>query len=297
MLSPYAGLDSPISLQSWNHQLKVDSRRRPADRAVRRLPDLQPRRSTPSSAPAARTRTSSPTRWSRARPAARSAHRADAPSGPRREPTSSATEAVTAPPASPLRTALLAVIAVGLVLLGGGLAVALGIGRARRHTRRRTRSTPASPGTWRRTTCRAWRWRTWRSSAARTRTVRQLAFDISATQTNQAGRMQGWLAPVGPAAHRRRAMAWMGDGGHAGHSMDMADGGLMPGMATEEELAEPARRCPGTAFDVEFLRLMIRHHQGGLEMAEYAAEHADVGPSRRLAAAIAETPDGRDRRR
>jgi hypothetical protein len=25
MLSPYAGLDSPISLQSWNHQLKVES--------------------------------------------------------------------------------------------------------------------------------------------------------------------------------------------------------------------------------------------------------------------------------
>ena len=25
MMSPYAGLDSPISLQSWNHQLKVDS--------------------------------------------------------------------------------------------------------------------------------------------------------------------------------------------------------------------------------------------------------------------------------
>jgi hypothetical protein len=25
MLSPYAGLGSPISLQSWNHQLSVDS--------------------------------------------------------------------------------------------------------------------------------------------------------------------------------------------------------------------------------------------------------------------------------
>ena len=25
MLSPYAGLDSPVSIQSWNHQLKVDS--------------------------------------------------------------------------------------------------------------------------------------------------------------------------------------------------------------------------------------------------------------------------------
>jgi hypothetical protein len=25
MLSPYAGLDAAVSLQSWNHQLKVDS--------------------------------------------------------------------------------------------------------------------------------------------------------------------------------------------------------------------------------------------------------------------------------
>ena len=53
----------------------------------------------------------------------------------------------------------------------------------------------------------------------------------------------------------------------------------MPGMATEEELAE-LRGLTGTAFDVEFLRLMIRHHQGGLEMAEYAAEHADVAAVR-----------------
>ena len=39
--------------------------------------------------------------------------------------------------------------------------------------------------------------------------------------------------------------------------------GSMPGMATEDELAA-LRRLDGTAFDVEFLRLMIRHHQGGL---------------------------------
>ena len=48
----------------------------------------------------------------------------------------------------------------------------------------------------------------------------------------------------------------------------------MPGMATEDELAN-LRALSGTAFDVEFLRLMIRHHQGGLDMAQYAAEHAD----------------------
>jgi uncharacterized protein (DUF305 family) len=30
----------------------------------------------------------------------------------------------------------------------------------------------------------------------------------------------------------------------------------------------------GPALDILFLQLMIRHHQGGLPMAQYAAEHA-----------------------
>jgi uncharacterized protein (DUF305 family) len=59
----------------------------------------------------------------------------------------------------------------------------------------------------------------------------------------------------------------------------------MPGMATEEELAN-LRALSGTAFDVEFLRLMMRHHQGGTEMAEYAAEHADNQAVRDLADSI-----------
>jgi uncharacterized protein (DUF305 family) len=40
---------------------------------------------------------------------------------------------------------------------------------------------------------------------------------------------------------------------------------------------------------VEFLRLMIRHHQGGLDMALHAAEHADVEAVRRLGQTIADT--------
>ena len=36
-------------------------------------------------------------------------------------------------------------------------------------------------------------------------------------------------------------------------------------------------------FDVEFLRLMIRHHQGGFDMAAYAADHAEVQAVRDLA--------------
>ncbi|TFV70813.1 DUF305 domain-containing protein [Blastococcus sp. CT_GayMR19] len=192
----------------------------------------------------------------------------------------------------PLRTVLLAVIAVGLVLLGGGLAVAFGIGRetvpgadsvdagfARDMSRHHLQGVEMA-------------------NVALERSedpeIRPLAFDISSIQTNQAGRMEGWLSLWDLPQSGGEVMAWMtDDGGHAGHSMDMGgmdmgEGTLMPGMATEEELAG-LRELSGTAFDVEFLRLMIRHHQGGLEMAEYAAEHADVAAVRRLAATIADT--------
>jgi uncharacterized protein (DUF305 family) len=65
-------------------------------------------------------------------------------------------------------------------------------------------------------------------------------------------------------------------------------GGLMPGMATEDELAN-LRSLSGTAFDVEFLRLMIRHHQGGLEMAQYAQQHGETDVVRSLAKSIADS--------
>ena len=182
----------------------------------------------------------------------------------------------------PLRVALMAVIAVGLVLLGGGLAVALGIGRtdtpdadsvaagfARDMSRHHLQGVEMANMV---------------ADRSEDPEVRQIAFDISATQTNQAGRMQGWLAMWGVPQSGGETMGWMSAGGAHGH--DMADGGLMPGMATEDELAN-LRELRGTAFDVEFLRLMIRHHQGGFEMAEYAVEHSGVPAVRDLAQAIA----------
>jgi len=183
-----------------------------------------------------------------------------------------------------LRVALLAVIGVALVLLGGGLAVAVGIGRT---------DTPSADsvdagfardmGTHHLQGVEMANMVAERSEDPE---VRQIAFDISATQTNQAGRMQGWLALWGVPQSGGDRMAWMsGDGGH-GH--DMLDGGLMPGMATEDELAN-LRSLRGTAFDVEFLRLMIRHHQGGAEMARYAAEHGDQAAVRSLAQSILDT--------
>jgi uncharacterized protein (DUF305 family) len=182
-----------------------------------------------------------------------------------------------------LRSVLLAVIGVALLLLGAGAAVALGIGQDR----------PPAAGSvdagFARDMSRHHLQGVEMANLALDRTadpeVRQLAFDISSTQTNQAGRMQGWLSLWGVSQGTGTPMDWMGG---SGHDHGATDGGPMPGMATEEELAE-LQSLTGTAFDVRFLQLMIRHHQGGLEMARYAAEHAEEPAVRTLARSIAET--------
>ena len=173
------------------------------------------------------------------------------------------------------------------MLLGGGLAVAFGIGRG--DDAPRTDSVDAG---FARDMSRHHLQGVEMANVALERSddpeIRSLAFDISAIQTNQAGRMEGWLSLWGLPPSGGEVMAWMGDGGHSGHPMDTADGVPMPGMATEEELAA-LRELSDTAFDVQFLRLMTRHHQGGLDMAVYAAEHAEVTAVRRLAGTIADT--------
>jgi uncharacterized protein (DUF305 family) len=196
------------------------------------------------------------------------------------------TAAPAVPARSPLRTVLLAVIGVGLLLLGGGAAVALGIGR----------DEPPSAGSvdagFSRDMARHHLQGVQMANLARDRSrdpqIRSLAFDISATQTNQAGRMQGWLDLWGVPVSGGTPMSWMSGSGHDHMAMGSGSGALMPGMATEEELTE-LQSLSGTAFDVQFLRLMIRHHQGGLEMARYAAAHAGVPAVRKLARSIAET--------
>ena len=189
-----------------------------------------------------------------------------------------------APARNPLRTVLLAVIGVGLLLIGGAGAVALGIGRDDPPS---TDSVDA--GFARDMSVHHLQGVEMANLALERATdpqVRSLAFDISATQTNQVGRMQGWLSLWGLSLSTTgERMAWMAGSGHQHMS---TDGGLMPGMATEQELAE-LQTLSGTRFDIRFLQLMIRHHQGGLAMAQYAAQHAEVPQVRSLARSIAET--------
>ena len=197
------------------------------------------------------------------------------------------TPAVPSSTRSPLRVVLLAVIAVGLVLLGGGLAVVLGIGQ----------DGAARPGAvdvgFSRDMAAHHLQGVEMANLVADRSedpaVHGLAFDIATTQTNQVGRMQGWLALWGYSPSGGDTMAWMGhDMDGMGHSAMTSGATLMPGMATEEELAD-LRSLRGTAFDVEFLRLMIRHHQGGLGMAEYAQAHGETEVVRTLAKSIAES--------
>ena len=105
--------------------------------------------------------------------------------------------------------------------------------------------------------------------------VRLLASDISLTQQAQIGIMQGWLGAWGlPVAGEEPAMAWMG------HPTD----GLMPGMATPEEIDQLSKLPPERA-DVLFLRLMISH-QAAIPMAQAILERTEEPEVKQLARSI-----------
>ena len=97
--------------------------------------------------------------------------------------------------------------------------------------------------------------------------LKVLAFDIETSQESQVGEMSGWLEAWNKSRNNAHPMSWMGNA-HGMH--EMAAGGLMPGMATEAQMTK-LESLHGKALDVFFLQLMIRHHQGGLPMARYAA--------------------------
>ncbi|MCL3862401.1 DUF305 domain-containing protein [Actinotalea sp. K2] len=115
--------------------------------------------------------------------------------------------------------------------------------------------------------------------------VRVLALDILLTQQQQQGQMFGWLATWGlPQASTDPVMAWMAD-----HHDGPLDEGLglaaMPGYASAEQL-ERLTSAQGQEAERLYLALMIPHHQGGVDMADVAAEQAEQPAVRALAAAM-----------
>lgn len=125
--------------------------------------------------------------------------------------------------------------------------------------------------------------------------LRAIAYDIAMTQQHQIGQMYGWLEEWGlPQSTDADRMAWMAGTGHSAHVEDGTDGGdsvpadgLMPGMATPEEM-EALAEATGEDAERLYLELMIDHHKAGVDMANAGVELADDPEVRELAQKMAE---------
>ena len=117
--------------------------------------------------------------------------------------------------------------------------------------------------------------------------VRRLAYDIAQTQANQRGMLLGWLDLWElPKVPEGAPMEWMG----MGDAPPGADGALMPGMATNTELSRLGR-LKGKDAEILYLRLMTRHHRGGVHMASGCAKRCEVSAERRLAKGMVESQE------
>jgi len=101
--------------------------------------------------------------------------------------------------------------------------------------------------------------------------LRQLALDIMLSQQAQIGQMQGWLA------------VW--ELPLAGPRPPMAEHAAMMGMATQQEV-NALQTLTIIGAEISFLQLMIRHHQGGVAMAEDTLRQTRRSEVVRLATAI-----------
>jgi uncharacterized protein (DUF305 family) len=103
-----------------------------------------------------------------------------------------------------------------------------------------------------------------------------LATDIVLTQEAEIGTMTGWLLEWDLSlTGSEPAMTWMG------HAME----GPMPGMASPEDIQQ-LRDLPVPEAEALFLRLMIRHHAAGIDMAEACLDRCDDDDVLRLSHGI-----------
>jgi uncharacterized protein (DUF305 family) len=109
--------------------------------------------------------------------------------------------------------------------------------------------------------------------------MRVVARSITFGQGIEIGRMIQMLRDFGESEVNEgdTSMEWMG------HSMPL---GEMPGMATDAEL-DQLGAATGAEADSLFVELMVRHHEGGIEMADFAAANAADDEVQAMAASIA----------
>jgi uncharacterized protein (DUF305 family) len=108
--------------------------------------------------------------------------------------------------------------------------------------------------------------------------LRQEAQEILVGQNQEIGLMIQMLRDFGKAETNETdtAMAWMGD---------PTPLESMPGMASQAQL-DALGQASGAGADQLFVQLMVAHHQGGIHMADDAAQHANESSVRDLARQI-----------
>ncbi|MFQ6330417.1 DUF305 domain-containing protein [Nocardia sp. CWNU-33] len=121
-------------------------------------------------------------------------------------------------------------------------------------------------------------------------TVLRLAQQIADSQRLEIGMMLGWLRLAGTTSTNPHPMAWMHDTDHQAQSSHhqatsttaAPTAAAMPGMASRAEL-DALSAASGRDADTLFLKLMQRHHYGGIAMAQAADEQLDGGPVEQIA--------------
>jgi uncharacterized protein (DUF305 family) len=113
--------------------------------------------------------------------------------------------------------------------------------------------------------------------------LRQIASEVVIYQASEIGVMNDHLAQWNEqGTEGSTAMGWMGM---------KVPRDQMTGMATKAQMTQLAD-ARGRDLDQLFTRLMIRHHEGGVHMAQFAAEHATTETVRSWARAMVDGQKG-----
>lgn len=113
--------------------------------------------------------------------------------------------------------------------------------------------------------------------------LRQIANEVLLYQAAEIGVMNDWVTRWGQAGKAPDVSRWM-------PGMPMTRDAMM-GMATKEQMAE-LDSARGAELDDLFTELLIRHHEGGIAMAKYAAAHAETETARSWATGMIDGQKG-----
>ncbi|CAM5563437.1 hypothetical protein STENM36S_03306 [Streptomyces tendae] len=101
--------------------------------------------------------------------------------------------------------------------------------------------------------------------------MKKLAAGVEKAQDPEIRTLSGWLASWGEDVPAEGAMD------HSTHDMG--------GMMTGEEMTE-LENSSGKAFDTAFTQMMIKHHEGAVEMARTEQADGAYGPAKKIAGEI-----------